>query len=254
VWNREERRCNCRPGTYWDDDQNSCKKIECGVGWIYDASQGTCIIDVDYEAECPDKMKWSVDKQRCVCTSGYYYSWKDSKCRRVNCGNTRKWSTKQGKCLVPSCDKGQIWRRSRGCHCAAGFYMSRRLNKCTEIPQCRVGDMWSSTGQKCVPDPNYVGDCEANAQWNKLTRKCDCISGFFFAVREDRCLKIDCKDDEKWSKRHTRCIPRSCPKYMVWDDSTVQCECVEDRFWSRRQQRCIPIYCPAGKRFNFKLE
>lgn len=132
--------------------------------------------------------------------------------------------------------------------------MSRETNRCTFIPDCQLGDKWDPSSQTCILDPDYVGDCETYAEWNRVTRQCDCINGYFFSQRLQSCQEIDCKDDEKWSKRHVRCIPRSCPQFMYWDDDTVKCECNDDRFWSSRQRRCIPIYCPDGEKFNFKLE
>lgn len=160
MWSADERRCVCKAGTYYDDDVNTCVEIECGAGWVFDAVEGSCIVDVNYKADCPSNMKWSVDKQRCVCTKGYYYSWKQSKCRRVNCGNMRRWSDRLGKCETPECDKGQVWRKSTGCRCRAGYYLSKTRDTCTRIPECELGDKWSSAEQECVLDPDYVGECE----------------------------------------------------------------------------------------------
>lgn len=199
-------------------------------------------------------MRWSVDSNRCVCNTGFRYNWKTTSCTKIDCGNKRKWSKSREKCIIPDCDRNQIWRRKGGCQCSRKFYMSSSENTCVKIPKCDRGDMWSLESERCVQDPEYEGDCSNTEEWSRNSRKCVCIENYYREPESEECALIDCDSDEKWSKKWLKCRPRECPRYMEWDDSVGSCECVEDRFWSRRQKRCIPIYCKDGFKFNFKLE
>ena len=251
-WSRSERRCVCRTGTYWDDDLEKCEEIDCGLGWKFDSDAGACAIDADYKHPCPDKMRWSMDSQRCVCVKGWHYSWKTTSCRRIDCGNKRKWSDSRNKCVVPDCDRNQIWRRKGGCQCRARYYMSNVNNICEAIPTCDRGDMWSTDEQECIEDPDFVGSCDRNEQWSRRSRKCVCVDNYFLKPSNNRCTLIDCDDDQKWNAKCLKCRLITCPQFAEWVEEDCSCECTEDYFFHPRKKVCVPVYCPDGFKFNFK--
>jgi len=171
-WDSGLRDCVCKPGYFTDFDGNKCVKIDCGEGFIWSVAKGSCVVNPRYSGSCPPTMVWSGDKQRCICTRGFVYSWSEKRCREVNCGEIRNWSKSKSRCVEPECPyEGQFWRRSRGgCKCDQGWYLNKDNRRCEEI-SCNVDEMWSDTKQSCVLNPEY---CPVNNFYNRQKRKCEC--------------------------------------------------------------------------------
>lgn len=251
YWSSSFRRCICNAGTYWDSARRTCREIDCGIGYYFSQSSGACGVDPNYRPACPSRQTWSTAAQRCVCTTGYVFSWTQRTCRPVNCGERRRWSRKANKCFAPRCKGGMVFFASKNkCSCKRGEH--NRTGSCKTI-KCKIGTLIDYASGKCITDPSYEPPCGANQVYVRSRDQCECLEGTYYSDAAG-CTAISCTSTEKWSWKWIRCIPIACPKLMKWDDKLGKCDCTEEYFFSTRQQRCVPQFCDDGFRFSMKTE